>query len=377
MDISNFISGNSLQQYEYKSFNPSPINLEWIVTQPEINTLLSEANLKLGELNAFSQYVPDVDFFISMHLAKEATLSSRIEGTQTNIEEAFIKLEDINPEKRDDWQEVQNYIQAMNFAIAKLNELPLSTRLLRETHGVLLQGVRGEHKLPGEFRRSQNWIGGASLKDAVFVPPVHTEVPDLMSDIEKFMNNDTIHVPNLIRIAIVHYQFETIHPFLDGNGRIGRLLITLYLVGTRTLLKPALYLSEFFERNKMLYYDNLMNVRQRNNLQQWLKFFLVGVIETASKSIETFKSILKLKEVSENKIITLGKRVPTAKQLLYELFKKPVLDGAEVAQLLDVSPATANRLINDMIEMGIVKELTGYKRNRMYSFAEYLALFEK
>lgn len=378
MDILKFKSGTYIQEYNYKSFNPELINKEWIISQPEINTLLSEANLKLGELNAFAQYVPDIDFFIFMHVVKEATLSSRIEGTQTNIEDAFIKEEDIQPEKRNDWQEVQNYISAMNLSIENLKELPLSNRLLRQAHETLLQAVRGEAKLPGEFRRSQNWIGGASLKDATFVPPNHTKVPELMSDLEKFMNNETIHVADLIRIAIVHYQFETIHPFLDGNGRIGRLLITLYLVGSGVLNKPALYLSDFFERNKILYYDNLMAVRVKNDLTQWIKFFLVGVIETAENSIQTFKKILQLKEQIENdKIITLGKKFPTAKQFLYELFRKPVVDIGEVEKILNIANSTANRLIKDFENLGILTELTGYKRNRIFAFSEYLALFNR
>ncbi|HMU53957.1 MAG TPA: Fic/DOC family N-terminal domain-containing protein, partial [Nitrospira sp.] len=229
MNINAFKAGSYEQRYEYKSFLPELINKEWILSAPSVLTLLEETNRLLGELNAFSQLIPDVDYFIKMHITKEATTSSRIEGTQTNIEDALIGRADIDPEKRDDWVEVHNYIHAINSAIKKLSRMPLSNRLLRETHAVLLHGVRGKHKQPGEFRVSQNWIG-VSLKDAAFIPPHHEHVPNLMGDLEKFMHNDQIHVPHLIKIALIHYQFETIHPFLDGNGRLGRLLIVLYLV---------------------------------------------------------------------------------------------------------------------------------------------------
>lgn len=375
MDIKNFKSGRWVQQYAYKSFLPNPINLEWIISDPTLNSLLGEANRKVGELNAFSQLVPDVDFFIMMHITKEATTSSRIEGTRTSFEEAFVEQENIDPEKRDDWQEVQNYIGAMNQAIKELEKLPLSNHLLKQTHKTLLKSVRGRERAPGEFRRSQNWIG-ATLKDAVFIPPSHEEVPDLMSDLEKFLNNETIRVPHLIRIAIAHYQFETIHPFLDGNGRLGRLLITLYLVSKGILKKPALYLSDFFERNKVHYYDNLTVVRTNHNLIQWLRFFLAGMLETATNSIDTFNRIIMLKEkVEGDKLLKLGQKQVKAKRLLNALYSKPITTASRVGELLQVSPATANRFIKDFINLGILKEDTGFKRNRIFVFEEYLKLF--
>lgn len=375
MNISDFKAGKSIQRIKYKSFEPNLIDGPWQIDIPELAVLLSQADIKLGELNAFSQLIPDVDFFIKMHVFKEGTQSSRIEGTQTNIDEAVQKEEYIQPEKRDDWQEVQNYVQAMNDAIESLNFLPLSNRLLKQTHQTLLQGVRGTHKLPGEFRRSQNWIGGASLADAAFIPPHQDSVDDLMSDLEKFLNNPNVPVPHLIKIGIAHYQFETIHPFLDGNGRIGRLLITLYLVSNRLLYKPTLYLSDFFERNKSLYYDNLTKVRSYNDLTQWLKFFLEGVRSTSENSIQTFKDIIAMRSDVEEKIISLGKKQALAKSFLQFLYSEPITGTNEVAQALKINFSTASKLIGDFVNLGILVELTGFKRNRVFSFDKYVKLF--
>ena len=375
MDVRNFKSGNFKSQYNYKSFSPNPVNMDWQMSNPELTLLLSQADIKLGELNAFSQLIPDVDYFIKMHVVKEGTKSSRIEGTQTKIDEALQKQEYILPEKKDDWQEVQNYVSAMNQAIKQLQKLPISNRLLRQAHHELLQGVRGKHKLPGEFCTSQNWIGGSSLNDAVYIPPHHDELPELMGDLEKFIHNENTPVPHLVKIGIVHYQFETIHPFLDGNGRIGRLLITLYLVSKGLLVKPTLYLSDYFEKNKSLYYDNLTRVRTHNDLEQWLKFFLEGVRNTAENSIQTFRSIIILREGCEKKIATLGKKAVLAHSFLQILYGKPIADSQDVADALDVNITTALRLIEDFIRLGILKEVTGFKRNRLFSFDRYIALF--
>lgn len=377
MDLKYYKAGKFTKQYGYPSFIPEPINQEWVISQPDLTILLEEANLRLGELNAFSVILPDVNTFLRMHIVKEATQSSRIEGTQTKMDEAILEEKDISPEKRNDWQEVQNYMEAMNYSIERLYKLPVSNRLIREAHKILMKGVRGKHKTPGAFRTSQNWIGGATLRDAKFIPPHHSLLPELMSDLEKFLNNDDIKVPHLIRIGMAHYQFETIHPFLDGNGRIGRLLITLYLVNQKILNQPTLYISDFIEKNRQHYYDNLLAVSTKNNILQWLKFFLVGIIETAKKAIATFNRILKLRNDLENKkIITLGKRVPNAKALLQYLYSKPVITVADVTARLEVTKQTAHTLIQDFEKLGILKEQTGYKRNRIFVFENYLNLFE-
>ena len=378
MNIKEFKSGGYEQQYEYRSFLPTPINREWVVSDPQILTLLEETNRLLGELNAFSQLIPDVDFFIRMHITKEATTSSRIEGTQTNMEEALIGKLDVDPEKRDDWQEVHNYIQAINFSIKQMGQMPLSNRLLRETHAVLLRGVRGTHKQPGEFRTSQNWIG-VSLNHATFIPPHHLHVPDLMSDLEKFMHNDQIHVPHLVRIALIHYQFETIHPFLDGNGRLGRLLIVLYLVGSGLLHKPALYLSDFFERHKGEYYDQLMAVRTTQKMEPWLRFFLLGMRETTALSIQVFRDILTLKERIERKYMPTFhvRRQANAQMLMKSLYRAPVINIKMVTDLIKTQTNTAAALIDDFVKLGILRELTGQRRNRLFIFQDYVRLFKR
>jgi len=375
MNISSFISGKLVQRLQYKSFEPTLIHTQWHLDNDAVALLLSQADQKLGELNAFSQLIPDVDFFIKMHVLKEGTKSSKIEGTQTNIDEAVQKEEYINPEKKDDWQEVQNYVQAMNTAIAELNKLPLSNRLLKNTHKIILKGVRGTHKQPGEFRVSQNWIGGNSLADAKFIPPHQDGVLEYMADLEQFIHSENSNLPHLIKIGILHYQFETIHPFLDGNGRIGRLLITLYLVSTGLLVKPTLYLSDFFEKNKEHYYDNLTVVRTKNDLVQWLKFFLEGIRVTAENSIQTFKDIIALRASVETKIITLGKKQMLAKNVLQYLYSQPITDMQSIATALNVSVPTVSRLLNDFVRLEILVEITGLKRNRVFAFEQYLKLF--
>jgi Fic family protein len=340
----------------------------------EVFKLLSKADRQLGRLDMYSEYV-NIDLFISMHIAKEATQSSKIEGTQTNMEDVFLDKEDVSFEKRDDWEEVQNYIAAMNEAVKMLHTLPFSSRLIKQTHKILLSGVRGEHKLPGEYRTSQNWIGGATINDAVFIPPIHSSVAELMSDIEKFANDDLNPLPDLLKIAIIHYQFETIHPFLDGNGRVGRLLITLYLVSKGILKQPILYLSDFFESNRILYYDNLMRVRTHNDLAQWLKFFLTGVIETAKSGVDSFNGIMQLQKVVDSRIQSLGFRSGDANKVLEYLYTKPIVDAMKVSKIIDKTPASAYTLVRLLEEKKILKEITGGQRSRLYIFEDYIDLF--
>lgn len=378
IQLEQYSAGHYEKGYEYRYFLPSKINYEWVWQTSHINSLLEKAAVKLGELNSFARLVPNIDLFIQSHVTKEAVVSSRIEGTQTNMREAILQEADVSPEHRNDWREVQNYIAALNQAISELESLPLSSRLLKKTHAILLDSVRGKHKLPGEFRTSQNWIGGNSLADATFIPPHHQYVNDLMGDLENFLHNHDIHVPALIRIAIAHYQFETIHPFLDGNGRIGRLLITLFLVSEGVLERPLLYLSSYFEKNKSLYYDNLMLVREKNNMLQWFKYFLVGIEQTATLAVNTLSNILGLKaEIEQNLRTKFGRRSANAQILLNALFKHPVTDVEQAQKICNLSYKAANDLVADMCKHGILIEITGQSRNRMFMFSSYIATFNE
>jgi len=363
------------KDYECQSFLPSSVNCYYEWEDKRIISLLEEAIRLVGELNAYSFLVPDVDFFIQMHVKNEALKSSRIEGTRTEMDEVILPKEEIMPEKRDDWSEVQNYIKAINYSIAQLDEIPLSMRLLEKSHEILLSGIRGKERQPGQVRTTQNWIGGSSIKTASFIPPHPDDMRASLTDLELFWHNKKINMPNLIKIAISHYQFETIHPFNDGNGRIGRMLITLHLIELGLLQKPTLYLSDYFERNKGAYYDALTFVRDHNDMDQWIIFFLSAVIETAKKSKNTFRKIISLRRVYEQRIIKNGRKIKLMNDLLLRLFSNPAIRVSDVSNLLGKSISTSNNLIKEMERIGILKEITGFSRNRIFILHEYLDIF--
>ncbi|MBQ2654838.1 MAG: Fic family protein [Methanobrevibacter sp.] len=371
-----FISESSGTDFEYKYFMPNFLPEKISFTDPNISLLLEEATQNLGELNAYSKLVPNVDFFIKMHEAKEATASSKIEGTRTEIDEAVMDEENIEPERRDDWLEVQNYIKAMRFAIGELEKYPLATNLLKSTHKVLISGARGEYKTPGEIRKTQNWIGGATIKDAHFVPPIPQEVDSLMGDLDHYWNDKALTTPLLIKAALSHYQFETVHPFLDGNGRLGRLVIVLFLIEKRKLSKPVLYLSDYFSKNRLQYYDALDAVRMNDDVERWIKFFLVAVAETAKQSCETLQKIIDLKAKNGQKILKLGKRAQSASKLLDTMYGSPIVDAKKAGEIVGISSTAINVLLSELVKLGILEEITGFSRNRLYQYSEYLGLFK-
>ena len=373
-----FVAGNYVQQGGYKSFTPSFINcqsVQFVWENPEIDILLEKAEQLLDELNVHANFVPDVDFFIKMSVLKEATDSNRAAGTKTELDDVVLPQEAINPEKRDDWKEVQNYIKAMNFAINKLSKFPLSMRLLRDTHKILLSGVRGKNRDLGNIRRIPTRIGGSSFSDAFFIPPSPEKIPNLLSDLEEFWHNESLQIPELIKTAIIHYQFETIHPFLDGNGRCGRLLITLQLIKAKILKVPVLYMSTFLEKHRDSYYHSLSMVHKSNDLEQWIIFFLNGIVETAEDGIKTFNAIIDLQQEYEEKILPLRSRVESARKLLNFMYSKPTVNVNLVVEKLNMNYSTVNRLLKSLTELGVLKETPSHSRNRHFALEKYLNLF--
>ncbi|MEZ5422927.1 MAG: Fic/DOC family N-terminal domain-containing protein [Pyrinomonadaceae bacterium] len=364
----------------YRFFIPERIDRNWTWRDPHVSALLEKASIRLGELNSFARQVPNIDIFIRLHATREAVLSSRIEGTSTTMNEAFLPFEEIIPEDRDDWIEVQNYIAALRFSISELKSkkgAPLSSRLLRMAHEVLMKGSRGANKSPGRFRTSQNWIGGVTAADATFVPPEHRLVGDLMSDLEKFLHNRNNSLPGLVKIGMAHYQFETIHPFLDGNGRVGRLLIVLFLSSEEMLREPLLYISSYFERDRYLYYEKLSGVRRQNDMIGWIKYFLIGVERAAAQAAETLEAMLILRADLENEIqAKYGKRVAVALRLLNGLFKSPVCRRSDIQEWLASSPRSANELVNSFVRDGYMMEKTGRSRNQIFEFHPLMRLFK-
>lgn len=379
MKISQFQAGKlqSIHAYNYQYFLPESINHNFEIDSGDLQVQLEKSTRLLGELNAMARMVPDIDLFIMSFINNEATQSSKIEGTQTELDDAFKAEKDINAEQKDDWLEVILYINTIKKALEKLDDLPISVRLIKQMHQALLSSGRGKNKMPGEFRTSQNWIGGTNIENADFIPPHQDFVHELMSDLEKFLH-DRNSVPNIIKIAIIHYQFETIHPFLDGNGRIGRILIPLYLVNKNLLSKPLFYMSAFFEANKDDYYKKLMGVRLKGGFSAWVMFFLKGVEQTAIHSIETLIAILDLKNNLAKQIQSeSGNRSSNNLRLFDALFQTPFIQVAQVKEKLGVSSTTAKYIVDDLVEMGVLQELTNNKRNRLFAFQPYLSLLNK
>lgn len=363
---------------DYAAFVPKPLPpdppLEFT---PDIARALSEADTALGRLDGIVGVVPDPDLFVGMYVRREAVLSSQIEGTQSSLGDLL--QEELEPasEAVTDVQDIVKYVSAMNYGLKRLDSLPLSLRLIREIHEVLLRDGRGSTATPGEFRRTQNWIGpeGATLATASFIPPSVPEMKKSLGDFESFLHGER-ELPTLIEVGLAHAQFETIHPFLDGNGRVGRLLITLLLVEREVLARPLLYLSHYFKLHRLEYYDRLTAVRREGDWEGWIRFFLAGVRETATEATRTAKRIFELREEHRQEILDqkLGQKALT---LLSELFRRPIVDVNLAAEIMSTSFATANGVVRKMEEIGILKETTGQKRFRKYRYEPYVALFDE
>lgn len=368
------------QSGDYKAFIPNLLPPEPpLLIDSEMVDILSKADRALGKLSGMAESLPNPDLFLAMYVRKEAVLSSRIEGTQASLED-ILEYESVDRPKTlaNDVGEVVNYVRAMNYGLRRLEELPLSLRLIREIHAELLKGVRGGQRYPGEFRISQNWIGpkGCALNNAIFVPPPVHEMKQALGDLEKYLYA-RFKYPLLIECGLIHYQFETIHPFLDGNGRIGRLLITFFLCQQNVLKKPLLYLSYFFKQNRLEYYERLQDIRTKGNWESWINFFLKGVAQTSEQACDTANKILTLQKQDKEKIRLKISRISKAETLLDILFDRPIVSIKDIVKLLDVTFPTANTLAKTFSKLGIFKEITGRQRNRMYAYKQYLDLLKE
>jgi len=364
----------------YGAFLPAPLPPDPPLSLAgPLRERLSEADHALGRLDGAVTTLPNPDLFVFMYVRKEAVLSSQIEGTQSSLQNllaAEARLQD--PDAPADVAEVVNYVRAMRHGLARLPDLPVSVRLIREIHAELMRGVRGARLQPGELRTSQNWIGpgGCTLVEATFVPPPPHEVPQALADLERFLHAEH-PPPPLVQVGLAHAQFETIHPFLDGNGRVGRLLITLLLVEKGLLSQPVLYLSHYFKRHRAEYYDRLQAVRDEGDWEGWLAFFLRGVAEVSREASATAAAILRMREECRTKVTErLGRAAANGHRILDRLFEQPIVNVASVRDWLDVTPAGANNLVRRLAEIGVLREITGYARNRRFRFDPYLRLFE-
>jgi len=365
----------------YRAFIPNPLPPDPAVEiSPEMQLLLSQADHALGRLDGSIQTLPHPDLFVFMYVRKEAVLSSQIEGTQSSLQDVLAaEAQILAPDRPQDVDEVVNYVRAMNYGLERLKSLPVSVRLIREIHAELLKGVRGQHLTPGDIRTSQNWIGpgGCSLQDATFVPPPSHEVARHLEDLEKFLHSNT-PLPMLIRIGLAHAQFETIHPFLDGNGRVGRLLIAFLLCEQKILLKPVLYLSHYFKQYRQKYYEQLQSVRDRGTWEDWLTFFLQGVIDVSKQATQTARRILMLRETHRATITdTFGRAAGNGHRVLEHLYEHPIVSVNEVQTLIGTTYAAANDLVAKFVASSILNEITGQVRNRKFMYQSYINLFRE
>jgi len=359
----------------YKSFRPAPLP-PVIDMDNEMVSLLTGATKALATLDTLSLYISNMNLFISMYVRKEALLSSQIEGTQATLEDVLDPL--IEKNANQNVVDVVNYIKATEFALERMNTLPLCNRLIKETHEVLMSGVRGQEKNPGEFRTSQNWIGaaGSSLKNARYIPPNPEDMINAMSDLEKYINSDD-SLDLLIQAALLHYQFETIHPFLDGNGRVGRLLITLFLIEKKVLNSPALYISYYLKKNRIEYYDRMSEVRNKDNYEQWIKFFLNAIKESADESVETIKKLSELHNANTNKIDAMGRASKNARAVFDYLEQNPIIDIGKTAEELNLAFSTVSLAVNRLVDAGILIQTNNANRNRVFAYEDYLAILRK
>lgn len=376
-DRAGYWKTNLSGEMAYQSFVPSPLPpTPPIEISEDILEQLIKANSQLAILESVATRISDVDLFVSMYVRKEALMSSQIEGTQATLEDVLDPLIEDNTNRN--VADVVNYIKATEYAIRRLHELPLCNRLLKETHAILMEGVRGQEKNPGEFRCSQNWIGGkgSTLRNAKYIPPSPDDMTEAMSDLEKYINADD-RLDGLIRAALIHYQFETIHPFLDGNGRIGRLLITLFLMEKKILTTPALYISYFLKKNRVEYYDRMTEVRSKGNYEQWVKFFLQALAESAKDAIAAIDELTALHDKNVDLVAGMGRASKNAMLVFRYLEANPIIEIGKTAEALGITFGTASNVVERLSSAGILEQTTTGRRNRTFAYKDYLAILRK
>lgn len=378
MKLEDYKVGRYIRMEGYRSLILSKINYDWEWEDSKLSLLVAEANRLIGEISIYSKLLPNVDVYIKMLSRIEANSSNRIEGAKTTIEEELLGEDNIEEEKKEDLARAKRYIEAINHGAERIKDGGnVCTKLMKELHKILMQEEDIDHKLIGKVRNMQNWVGGDSIENAEYVPPPYTEIEECLADFEEFANNEEIDTPHIVKLAILHYQFETIHPFLGGNGKIGRMIIPFYMKSKGMLNKPCLYLSEYLEKNKDRYFEELMNVRDKNNIIDWIKFFLESVIQTAKLTEKRFEKLSKFYDEIENLALDLPVKPENAFRVINVLFEEPIIDRTKLGELAGVKEGTMRTIINSLTEMGVIDKINGNDKSKIIVFKEYMDIFFK
>lgn len=376
MKLEGYKSGIFMRMNDYSPFILSKINYEWSWEDSKLNKMSAEVNRQIGELNGYSKLLPNMDAYTKMLMVVEANKTSKIEGTNIKMEDCLLQPSDIEAEKKEDWDRIQRHIDAMNYGIQQIGEqVTVGTKLLREIHNILLQGEKGDEKNLGKLRGMQTWVGGTSILDAIYIPPPHTEIVECLADFEQFIANEDTNTPDVVKLAMLHYQFESIHPFVGGNGRIGRMLIPLYLRSKGFLDKPCLFVSEYLEQNKEEYFNRLAKVRTSSDIIGWINFFLEAMLESAKRTNNRLQQLSQLKNEMDNVVMNTPVKPDNAKKIVETFYKEPIVDVLRLGELSGIKGGTMRTVINSLIDKGIVIKVKGVNKNKIVCFKKYTDIF--